>query len=83
LRADGSTYSLERALLLMYNKDEDLDNFKGTILEKCTESSQKELLKKIKCTAVVHDIRDILAQQCFIGIVGIQDSGKLCIALYI
>jgi len=64
----------------MYNKDEALDNFKETILEKCRESSQKELLRKIKCTAIVHDIRDILAKQCFIGIVGIQDSGKLCLS---
>ena len=61
----------------MYNKDKDLDNFKGTILEKCTVSSQKGLLQRIKCTAIIHDIRDILAKQCFIGIVGIQDSGKL------
>jgi len=64
----------------MYNKDEALDNFKEAILEKCRESSQKELLRKIKCTAIVHDIRDILAKQCFIGIVGIQDSGKLCLS---
>ncbi|XP_075241655.1 uncharacterized protein LOC142336627 [Convolutriloba macropyga] len=76
LSNDDTVYSNEKALLLMYDKNLGIFNFEGSGLENCTDASKQQLLRRIECVEVVHRIRDILASQCFIGIVGLQDSGK-------
>ena len=75
LRRDRKTYSLEKALLLLYASTEDLKNFEGTSLSKCTKNSLKNLIKRIDCIRPIHEIRNLLASQCYIGVVGIQDAG--------
>ena len=76
LRDDDSIYSSEKALLLMFDKEKAIENFNGSGIEKSTEKSKLDLLKRIECIEIVHKIRNILATQCFIGLVGLQDSGK-------
>ena len=78
LRDDDSIYSNEKALLLMFDKEKGIENFNGSGIEKSTENSKFELLKRIDCIEIVHKIRNILATQCFIGLVGLQDSGRIC-----
>ena len=75
LRTDGKTYSLEKALLLLFDSEDGLANFDGTILSQCKENSLKNLIKRIECIRAVHEIRNLLATQCYIGVVGIQDAG--------
>jgi hypothetical protein len=74
-RRDGKTYSLEKALLLLYTSSKGLANFEGTNLKKCTKGSLEALIKRIECIRTIHEIRNLLASQCYIGIVGIQDAG--------
>ena len=76
LRDDDSIYSSEKALLLMFDKEKAIENFNGSGIEKSTEKSKLDLLKRIECIEIVHRIRNILATQCFIGLVGLQDAGK-------
>jgi len=76
LRDDDSIYSNEKAMLLMFDKEIGIENFNGSGIEKSTENSKFELLKRIDCIEIVHKIRNILSTQCFIGLVGLQDSGK-------
>ena len=76
LRDDDSTYSNEKALLLMFDKEKGIENFNGSGIEGSTEQSKTDLLQRIECIEAVHNIRNILATQCFIGLVGLQDSGK-------
>ncbi|XP_065648208.1 uncharacterized protein LOC101241641 isoform X3 [Hydra vulgaris] len=76
LKEDGSTHSLEKALLMVYNKAKGVKNFLGTDLEKCSMYSKEMILQRIKCIKVIHHIREILSKQCYIGVVGIQNAGK-------
>ncbi|XP_047128035.1 uncharacterized protein LOC101241641 isoform X1 [Hydra vulgaris] len=76
LREDGSTHSLEKALLMVYNKAKGVENFSGTDLEKCSTNSKEMIVQRIKCIKVIHQIREILSKQCYIGVVGIQNAGK-------
>ena len=45
LRDDDSIYSNEKALLLMFNKAEGIQNFNGSGLERSTEQSKQELIR--------------------------------------
>ena len=86
LRDDGSIFSNEKALVLLSDKAEDdtLENepcndyslFNGSSLSGCTDISKLTVVKRIQAIQKIHKIREIFAQQCFIGIVGIQDAGK-------
>ncbi len=76
LREDGGTFSLEKALLLMYNPEHGIDNFNGCDLQNCTKESKLSVINRIECIKTVHSIRSILAKQCYIGVVGLQDAGK-------
>merc|ERR1719319_938821 len=67
LRDDDSIYSSEKALLLMFDKERGIDNFRGSGIEKSTEASKEGLLRRVACIEVVHRIRCILAKECFIG----------------
>ena len=70
-------YSLEKALLLMYDPIKEFDNFKGSPLGNIRKDSREEVLKRVKCISIIHNIRRIFAKQCYIGIVGIQNAGKV------
>jgi len=50
--------------------------FEGSLLSHCTITSKGNVIKRMKTIEKIHKIREIFAQQCFIGIVGIQDAGK-------
>ena len=76
LLEDGSTFNVEKAMLLMYDPEAKLNNFSHCDLDKCIEASKKEVLKRIECISAVHQIRGHLAKQCYVGIVGVQDAGK-------
>ena len=86
LRDDGSIFSNEKALVLLSEKEEEetLENepgndyflFDGCSLSGCTDVSKLTVVKRIQAIQKIHKIREIFAQQCFIGIVGIQDAGK-------
>lgn len=86
LRDDGSIFSNEKALMLLYNPEKDVQNENGSLSEYsvfqncslagCTDSSKAIVVQRIKAIQKIHKIREIFARQCFIGIVGIQDSGK-------
>ena len=45
LRDDDSIYSNEKALLLMFDKAEGIQNFNGSGLERSTEQSKQELIR--------------------------------------
>ena len=85
LRDDGSVFSNERALMCLYNPEKDeadtIDQtacalFQNCSLAACTEQSKFIVMQRIKAIQKIHKIRQIFAQQCFIGIVGLQDAGK-------
>ena len=82
LREDGKTFNLEKALLLMYNSEIGVHNFIGSDLENCREESKLTVIKRIECIKTIHNIRSILAKQCYIGVVGIQDAGKNLMKIY-
>ncbi len=77
LREDGGTFSLEKALLSMYNHELGIDNFVGCDLQNCTKESKLSVINRIECIKTVHSIRSILAKQCYIGVVGLQDAGTV------
>ena len=85
LLTSEKVYKKEKALLMMFSDDcEDLhDNFKGCQLEECIPESKDLLVQRILSVKQVHKIRDILANQCFIGIVGPQNAGKSSLIKYI
>ncbi len=62
---------------MLYDFKIGIENFQGCELEKCTRESKLTAINRIKCIEIVHDIRAILAKQCYVGIVGPQDAGKL------
>ena len=85
LRDDGSVFSNEKALMCLYNPEKDdadtIDQtacalFQNCSLAACTEQSKVIVIQRIKAIQKIHKIRQIFAQQCFIGIVGLQDAGK-------
>ena len=85
LRDDGSVFSNEKALMCLYNPEKDdadtIDKtasalFQNSSLAACTEQSKFIVIQRIKAIQKIHKIRQIFAQQCFIGIVGLQDAGK-------
>ena len=50
--------------------------FENCIISKSTTWSKEEIIKRIKVIQSIHKIREIFSQQCFIGVVGLQDAGK-------
>lgn len=76
LRNEKSLYNREKALLLMIDPQLGTDNFIGCDISECTKKSQKLAIKRIGCIRAIHEIRSLMAEQCYIGIVGMQDAGK-------
>jgi hypothetical protein len=71
----NDTYTLEKVLLKLFKTKKGLENFTGTSLMECTEKSLNLLIKRIRCIRTIHEIRNLIATQCYIGVVGIQDAG--------
>ena len=57
LREDGGVYSMEKALIKMYDTEKDIQNFDGTTLEKCKDSSKRMMIERIECIKAIHNIR--------------------------
>ena len=76
LITEGSLHSKEKAICLMYDKQLGVNNFNGCKLEACVQKSKEHLIHRIMCIKKVYEIRDLLATQCFIGVIGPQDAGK-------
>ena len=77
LQDDGGVYNNEKILMLLTDHDEKLLSvFDNCALGQCTEKSRETVRKRIKSIKMIHRIRDIFSQQCFIGLVGLQDAGK-------
>ena len=75
IRRDG-VYHLEKALSLMYDPQLGKNNFNGCELEGVYETCKEELTKRIEAIKQMHELREQLAKQCFIGVIGPQDAGK-------
>ena len=76
LKMQDRIYTLEQALLKMHCEGDVQNNFTGTKMEKCTERCQGEVEKRIKCVQSVHQTRNLLAAQCYVGMGGLQNSGN-------
>ncbi len=70
------TYNLEKIILLLFKTSEGISNFEGTPLMDFTEESLNLLIKRVSCIRTIHEIRNLIATQCYIGVVGIQDAGN-------
>ena len=69
-------HSHEKAICLLFDGSLGHENFEGCKFEHCSEASKADLIQRIKCILKFHEIRDLIADQCFIGVIGPQDSGK-------
>ena len=75
LQDDGTIYSQEKILMLL--TDGDNKTFPDTdALSRCTQTTKDIVCNRIKVVKKIHNIRAIFSQQCFIGLVGLQDAGK-------
>ena len=72
----GGMYNLEKALFLMIDPEFGKEIFKDCSLKDVYVSCKNDLIKRIKCIIQMHKVREALATQCFIGVIGPQDAGK-------
>ena len=68
-------FYMEKALIKLAPKGR-LISFENCSIDESTKESKKEVIKRITAIKCIHRIREILSQQCFIGVVGLQDAGK-------
>ena len=74
LMDEDNFFSIEKALIrLASNK---MLETKICIISKSLRNSKEEIENRIKVIQSIHRIREIFSQQCFIGVVGLQDAGK-------
>ena len=74
---DGTTYSQEKILMLLSEESDNIFcNIGESLLNQCTEETKEMVRRRIKAVKKIHNIRAIFSQQCFIGLVGLQDAGK-------
>ena len=52
------------------------DFFEEFNISRSTRKSKEKVMKRIKAIRIIYRIPEIFAQQCFIGVVGLQDAGK-------
>ena len=80
LRDEDNFFSKEKALIRLIESFElgnkKLECFEGCIISKSTDASKEGVVKRIKAIKSINKIREIFSQQCFIGVVGLQDAGK-------
>ncbi len=76
LQDDGTLYSLENALQTLFEATSE-DKFSNCpTLGVCSPVCHEEAERRIDCIRSVHAIRRTLAQQTFVGFVGLQNAGK-------
>ena len=68
--------SFERMISILLAKNESVSLFDGGLLEHCPSATKNRLLKKLKKIKAVSDLRETISNQCLIGILGPQNSGK-------
>ena len=74
---EDNFFSNEKALIRLAPKKKlETEIFEKCIIGKSTRKSKEEVIKRIKAIQCIHRIRKIFSQQCFIGVVGLQDAGK-------
>ena len=52
------------------------ESFGDCSISNFTRKNKEEVVKRIKVIRSIHRIRKIFSQQCFIGVVGLQNAGK-------
>ena len=74
---EDNFFSIEKAVTRLAPQEMlETEIFENSILSNATDKSKKEVIKRIKAIQSIHRIREIFSQQCFIGVVGLQDAGK-------
>ena len=74
---EDNFFSIEKAVTKLAPQERlETEIFEKSILSNATDKSKKEVIKRIKAIQSIHRIREIFSQQCFIGVVGLQDAGK-------
>ena len=74
---EDNFFSNEKALIRLAPKKKlETAIFEKCIISNSTRKSKEEVIKRIKAIHSIHKIRKIFSQQCFIGVVGLQDAGK-------
>ena len=68
-------FSKEKALMKLAPKYR-LNSFENCSNGEFMMENKEEIMKRIKAIQIIHRIREIFSQQCFIGVVGLQDAGK-------
>ena len=77
LQDDGTTYSQEKILMLLTEGiNQMMHDISRCALSQCTKATIELVFHRINAVKKIHDIRALLFQQCFIGLVGLQDAGK-------
>ena len=71
----GNIFSKEKALIKLAPNNI-LESFGDCSISKSKKKSKVDVMKRIKAIQSIHRIREIFSQQCFIGVVGLQDAGK-------
>ena len=68
-------FSKEKELLRLAARNI-LETFGDCSISKTTRKSKENVIEGIKVIKSINRIRETFSQQCFIGIVGVQDAGK-------
>ena len=50
--------------------------FEECSISRSTRKSKEKVMKRIKAIRIIYRICEIFSQQCFTGVVGLQDAGK-------
>ncbi len=68
--------SMEAALEKLYDWNDGAGNFDNTDMDHYKQETKKMLVERVDLILNVRKIRKTLSKQCFIGIAGVQNSGK-------
>ena len=72
---EDNIFSNEEALIRLAPRSIQ-EFFEECSISRSTRKSKEKVMKRIKAIYIIHRIREIFSQQCFIGFVGLQDAGK-------
>ena len=72
---EDNIFSNEEVLLRLAAKNI-WESFGDCSISNFTRKNKEEVVKRIKVIRSIHRIRKIFSQQCFIGVVGLQNAGK-------
>ena len=76
LKDDPNLFNNEKTITLLFDENMGDQIFPETLLNNCTEASKEVVIERIRMIKKIHEVRKKIATQCFIGIVGPQNSGK-------